>query len=501
MKLTIPFLALLIAGGAAAQKPAPKKPVATAAAANSLGTPGTGGYEINVTLKPFKNQWIYLGHYYGKQLPIIDSVKLDGNSQGSFRGKQPLGGGIYLIGYPDRAHNFEILVDKGQKFSVIADTATLPGKLQFTGSPDNTQFHEYQQAMSAAGREADALVRQRTANPTDSARLTKELDAVNSRVMAYRARIMTETPNSLLATLLRVMRDPETPNKNPRTREDSLQNYRYYKQHYFDGVNFYDERLARTPFFESKVDRYFEQLIYPAADSVIREMDYIMGFAGINKEMQKFFLLKFVNRYMNMKYMWEDAVYAHLFEKYFAQKDYDWLSEKGKKIITDKYYSIVMNLFGKESPDVELPDSNGKKQRLYNVQAPYTLLVIWDPTCSHCKETLPKIDTLYNTKWKKLGLKIYALAKETDGTRKDWTDFMTKKNLKDWIHVYYSKEAEKERVAANIPSYSQLFDVQSFPTMYLLDKDKRIIAKKVTETQVNEILEVREKEKNNKASK
>ncbi|RYZ24118.1 MAG: DUF5106 domain-containing protein [Chitinophagaceae bacterium] len=503
MKRTIiPFLALLISGAAMAQaKPAPKK-AAPVASANSLGVPGTGGYEISVTLKPFKNQYIYLGHYYGKQLPIIDSVKLDGSSTGVFRGKQPLGGGIYLVGYPDRAHNFEILVDKQQKFSIIADTATIPEKLQFSGSPDNTQFHEYQQAMSAAGREADAIMRQRTANPQDSVQLTRQLEAINDRVMAYRGKIMSEAPNSLLATLLKVMKDPESPIKKPLTREDSLHNYRYFKAHYFDGANFYDERLARTPFFESKVDRYFDQLIYPAADSVIREIDNVMAYAGINKEMQKFFLLKFVNRYMNMKYMWEDKVFVHLYEKYFAQKNYEWLSDKGKKIIQDRAYSLMANIFGDPASDVELPDSNGKKQRLYNVQAPYTLLVIWDPTCGHCKETLPKIDTLYNTKWNKIGLKIFALAKETDGSRKDWTSFMTQKGLnKGWTHVYYSKDAEKERVAANIPSYSQLFDVQSFPTMYLLDKDKRIIAKKVTEKQVDEILALREKEQKTGASK
>ena len=84
------------------------------------------GYEIKVTLKPFKNQYIYLGHYYGKQLPIIDSVKLNEKSEGIFRGTKKLGGGIYLVGYPDRSHNFEILVDKVQRFSVAADTANDP---------------------------------------------------------------------------------------------------------------------------------------------------------------------------------------------------------------------------------------------------------------------------------------------------------------------------------------------------------------------------------------
>src|SRR5689334_25209073 len=83
------------------------------------------GYEIKVTLKPFKNQYIYLGHYYGKQLPIIDSAMLNDKSQAVFKGNKKLGGGIYLIGYPDKAQHFEIAIDKSQRFSIIADTAKL----------------------------------------------------------------------------------------------------------------------------------------------------------------------------------------------------------------------------------------------------------------------------------------------------------------------------------------------------------------------------------------
>ncbi|GAA4344799.1 thioredoxin-like domain-containing protein [Flaviaesturariibacter amylovorans] len=498
-----PFLALLLSTAAVAQK----KPVATPTPkpvekrAASTGAAGAGGYEIQVTLKPFRNQWIYLGHYFGKQLPIIDSVKLNDQSTGTFRGSKPLGGGIYLVGFPDRARHFEILIDKQQKFAIQADTATLPRGLSFTGSDDNTQFHAYQNAMAAAGRTADSLGRLRSANPADSARLTAEINAVTERVQQYRSTVMTETPNSLLATLLKAMKEPESPIKNPKTREDSLAAYRYYKDHYFDGINFYDERLSRTPFFEARVDRYIDQLLYPAADSVIKELDYILSFASINKEMQKFFLLKFVNRYLNMKYMWEDRVFVHLYQKYFADKHYEWLTDKGKKIIQDRAYSLMMNITGEPAADIDLPDSTGKAQRLYNVKAPYTLLVIWDPTCGHCKETLPKLDTMYQQKWRKNGVKIFALAKETEGTRKDWTSFISKFKLNDWVHVYYSKEAEKARLDNNIPSYSQLFDVQSFPTMLLLDKDKKIIAKKLAEKQIDEILAEFEKKNKTSASK
>ncbi|HEY1021750.1 MAG TPA: hypothetical protein VGE06_05530, partial [Flavisolibacter sp.] len=90
------------------------------------------GYEIKVTLKPFKNQYIYLGHYNGKTMPIIDSVKLDATSTGVFKGPKKLGGGIYLVGYPDRSNKFEMLVGAEQKFSVVADTANIEN-ITFTG--------------------------------------------------------------------------------------------------------------------------------------------------------------------------------------------------------------------------------------------------------------------------------------------------------------------------------------------------------------------------------
>ena len=100
----------------------------------------SNNYEIKVTLKPFKDQYIYLGHYFGKQYPIVDSAKLDVNSQAVFKGNKKLQGGIYLVGYPNKAGFFEILVDKQQSFSVIADTANLKNGVQFINSPDKYTF-------------------------------------------------------------------------------------------------------------------------------------------------------------------------------------------------------------------------------------------------------------------------------------------------------------------------------------------------------------------------
>ena len=462
----------------------------------SLSLYAQEGYEIKITLKPFKNQFVYLGHYYGKQLPIIDSVKLNEKSEGIFKGSKKLGGGIYLIGYPDKSGNFEILIDKNQRFSIMADAGN-PTGVSFQQSPENAEFKAYQLFMSTNGRLADSLNKLRMSTTgQDSMDLTGQLEALNKKIRDYRIGIMTRSPDSYLTTLLKAMREPEVPVNDPAAKTDSLFAYKYFKNHYWDGVNFYDDRLLRTPFFEGRIDRYFEQLVYPSADSVISEIDYMLAFAGASPEMERFLLLKFTNRYLNQKLMWEDAVFVHLFDKYYSNKNYSWLNEQSKKIITDRAYSLMANITGKPAADIELKDTAGKMVSLYNIPAAYTVIAIWDPTCGHCKEVIPQLDSAYHARWKSLGLKMFGLAKETDGKKSDWTTFIKDHRLFDWTHVYYSKEEDAARINAGIPGYSQLYDVQSFPTLYLLDQDKRIIGKKLTVNQIDEILAYKTKTNN-----
>ena len=86
------------------------------------------GYDIHLTLKPFTNAKVYLGYHYGKVKAVADSVILDGNSSGVFKGSTKLAGGIYFIVSPKKEILFELLVDEQQQFSISADTASAPGK-------------------------------------------------------------------------------------------------------------------------------------------------------------------------------------------------------------------------------------------------------------------------------------------------------------------------------------------------------------------------------------
>jgi thiol-disulfide isomerase/thioredoxin len=456
------------------------------------------GYEIKVTLKPFKNEYIYLGHYSGKQYPVVDSAKLNDKSEAVFKGAKELGGGIYLVVYPGKDKFFEVLIDKQQHFSVIADTGNLAAK-KFINSADNDLFTDYQQFMNVKGKTMDAETKALKAAATakDSAAISEKLKKTTDEVSAYRQQFIAKNPDNILSVLMHLMEEPKIPpaEKHPGGKYDSTFAYRFFKDHYWDGLNFWDDRLTRTPvsLFEERLDKYYNNLVYQHPDSVIREIDWMLGYASASKEMSRYLLVKFVNRYLTMKYMWEDAVFVHLFQKYFSQKEYDWLTPQGKKIITERAYNLMANIMGNPAENISLPDTSGKIQNLYAGNSRFTIVCFWDPTCGHCKELVPVLDSMYQNKWKKEGVKIYAVAKETDGTKKDWLDILHKHKLDGWTNVYYSRDDEKKRVDAGIPGYTQLYDAQVVPAVYLLDKDKRIIAKKLTWQQTDDILAIKMK--------
>ncbi len=123
-------------------------------------------------------------------------------------------------------------------------------------------------------------------------------------------------------------------------------------------------------------------------------------FSRTNKDMFKFLLVYFTQKYVNPEFMGQDAVFIHLFEKYINTGQADFFTEKYRKFVDDRAYSIMANLIGQPAPNLEMTDTSGKIRSLYEIPANFVLVCFWDPTCSHCKETIPKVDSIYQAKWK-----------------------------------------------------------------------------------------------------
>jgi len=456
------------------------------------------GYSIHLTLKPFTNSKVYLGYHYGKVKAVADSVILDGHSEGVFQGKAKLAGGIYFIVSPKKEILFELLIDQQQQFAISADSLHLPASISFSGSPENKTFLEYTSFMNNRGKELTNLQGQlkETKTKNDSSVIKEKIRKVNEEVKIERDGIQNKDPNSLLATLLRALKEPVVPPipTFPDGKPDSTFAYRYFKAHYWDNISFTDDRLIRTPIFEPKLDRYYKDLVSPEPDSLDREIDHMLLFSRTNKDMFKFLLVYFVQKYINPEFMGQDAVFIHLFEKYINTGQADFFTEKYRKFVDDRAYSIMANLIGQPAANLEMTDTLGKTRSLYEIPANFVVVCFWDPTCSHCKEMIPKLDSIYQARWKYEGVQIYGVM--VDGGQENWRNFIKSHNLGDWINVYQTTAQHDAEVAAGRPDYRQLYDVYQTPSIFLLDKEKRIIAKKLTYQQIDEVINLKLKKVN-----
>ncbi len=461
-----------------------------------VNKPGTEqGRNISITLTPLRNCKVYLGSYFGTGKALVDSAYLDANSHGVFKGPEKLTGGIYFVVTPQMTIQFDLLMDKSQHFSIVADTS-LKEKAVITGSPDNDLYKQYAAYTSTRGALLSKLQQDYQASKTkaDSNSNRDKIIQTEKELEAYRDNISTQHPNSLLAMLLTAMKRPVTPAiPIVNGKADSLYPYHYVKEHYWDDVMFNDDRLLRTPFFEHKLDDYFKTMVSPEPDSVINEVKYMLLSARTGKEIYPYLLTKFTNKYMNPEFMGQDKVFIYLFENFYAKGDTMLLNPASRKTIIERAYSLMANQLGQPAPALNLTDTAGRTVPLYSINAPFTMVVFWDPNCGHCKEEIPRLDSMYKAKWKNYGVAVYSVIiyeKEI----KAWKTFMKEKNLSpEWTEAYETLAAKEAVEKAGQPNYRQLYDIYKTPTMYLLDKDKRIIAKQLSIDQFDNLIEAKRK--------
>ncbi len=440
----------------------------------------------------YKSGIAYLTHHTGGNLSIEDSAAVNQKGLAVFKGKRTLPPGIYAIVFPGKRISTDLLIGKQKdiNITIIADTTNLL-RMQVTGAPENVLFQQYQQFVTRKGKqlfeEKQAYINARTAK--DSASSEAAYNKTNQELNDYRNNLVKMQPNSMMAVILNAMREPPYPTKIPLTRQDSLDNYQFYKTHYWDGTTFMDEAVVRTPFFAPKLKRYYGEVMPQSADSIIKDADYKLLLARSAPEMYKYLLNWLTDTYISPKYMGQDAVFVHLFEKYHSKGLSPWLNEKQMDAITRRAYMLMSNLVGEKAANLEMLDTAGKVSALYDLKSDYTVVVFWDPNCGHCKEEIPRIDSIYRSSWKNKNVGIYAVMSENDV--EGWKKYISNNHLTGWTHVYLSPEMSKANNEMQRPSFRQLYDVTQTPTLYLLDKEKRIVGKKLTLEQMNDLMHVK----------
>lgn len=280
--------------------------------------------------------------------------------------------------------------------------------------------------------------------------------------------------NSLISEELILVPDSFVLPDMPEELTDSDSRARYLVSHYWDRFDFSNESLIEKPeITEQAFVDYINILYYVSFDEVKESLKSTMKQAEVNAEMYNHF--------------------AFLFDKYLYEPDSPFrndnfyipvLEEIAKspllKVEDKERYSFQLqmskkNRVGQAANDFTYTLASGESQKLSSLKSEYTILMFSDPDCGTCAQATRMLaesevinKALLLNSPSRVMLTILTVYPDDDV--EGWKASLSAQPA-NWIHSY-----DKDmKIAVN-----KLYNIKAFPTLYLLDKNKKVILKDTT---------------------
>ena len=457
------------------------------------------GYHIEVTMDGLSKDTLILGEYFTTRMIPKDTLVLDAKGYGVFEGQTPFQGGLYLI-YYSPTHYFDLLLGDDQELAVVADTSDLAGSIRFSGSEDNIVFLEYknnlQQKRGELEKQQSLLAK--AVSVVDSSQIQDNLKLINKEMEEYISRVVSEHASLFVSVFIGATREPFPPEEvltGDRRHDDSVR-YFYYREHYFDYFDPFDVRLLHTPLYEGKINKYITRAVVQHPDSLIVAVDFMLKGSRGDDELYRYMLITLFNHFAESKFMGMDVVYFHIAEQYyipdatwsspdFISKLQDNLQKNKPTLIGQKAPNLILRQVPPEHFEMAAQDTAIKKDPhigqdffIHDKENRFTILYFWEADCGHCKEATPVLQEVYS-RLKEKGVEVISchVINSIEGKEK-WVDFINEHHMYDWINCWspYSND------------FRRLYNLQSYPQLFILDQEKKIVAKRITPEQAENII-------------
>lgn len=442
------------------------------------------GYEIRVSIDGLRDSSIYLAYHFGDKQYITDTTKLDGSGQGIFSGNESLPQGIYMVVLPGRKY-FEVLMTEKQYFSASCSHDNFFNTLKFTGSDINTAFIDYQKHWVSMQKEASSIanrVRGNKANSDSLSILSSRQRDYEEKMKSYLRSVVKKNEPNLLSVLVRSMLPLEVPEfdlpagtHNP----DSVKwvkRYNYNKDHFFDNIDLTDERILRTPIFQARLDAFFKNVVIQAPDSINREIDKLIKKCESNPKIFQFVSVYLFNHFRESEIMGHDAVLVKLADDIYLSGKADWVTQEFKDDLHKQVELLRHNLIGLKAQNLVMDSYKGIFVALHDIEKEFTIIYFWEPNCGHCKESTPKLKAYYE-KAKNDGIEVFSVC--TTDNKQEWTKYIEDHGL-SWINGWDPNRSTH---------FDYFYNVQATPLLYVLDRNKKIIAKKLSVDDIPSFIE------------
>lgn len=392
---------------------------------------------------------LYLASYYAKGVQVLDSLLIrDGKAV--LTREHNLPEGVYFLADGPKGDRFDFLIGADQDFDIVISSFK-PSVGSVTGAIETESFRRYQSYVEETYK-------------------TKE------EKIAYTRKAYADAEDgSVLQLILKAMLPPEEDGNTSLlvvNGDASL--------HFWENYDLSDGRLVRTPFFAQRIDYFLYNVLSPREDKIMAGMLPLLERAEQNEEVLKIVASAALGFAVQDDIMGIDALGYEVISRYYLSGRFGELSDKQQRMLVDYARHTANCRVGHQGRDIRLDALEKEKGEvsLYAMDAPYILLLFWEPDCDYCKVMLPVLRDDVYAKYQDKGLKVFAVNTQRDYEM--WKNYLIKNELFDWTHGY---------LAVGESDFMVDYGIQGTPYMIILDKDKNIVAKNVKLDFINQLLE------------
>lgn len=457
-----------------------------------------------------KDTTVHLVKYYGQKLFYADTAEIKSGVV-QFDGKKQVPGMFALL-LPGQKM-FEFIYNNEE---VYIETAlpTLVESMKVRKSEENLLFVEYVQLITDRKKKVNELSEQREKLEKDTEEyktITTQIDNISKEVTDYQKDIIEKHPTKLVSKMILMSIDvtiPDAPKDENGNITDSNFQFNYYRSHYFDNIDLKDSRLVNFSVFHSKLENYFSsRMMVPHWDTVLYYAYDLCDKLDPTSKMFEYCVSWITSNYGKSKQMGMDKVYTFMADKYYCTRNADgkspafWMTEEKLKELCEKTAVQKHLVMGAKPHNLILRDSTDVNwvNLFDDIDAEYTILYFWDPECGHCKKTTPKLETLYQEKFKDRNIEIYSVGKAVGEDFEKWKKFIRDNKL-TFINVAVTEslyQAAKVDARQFIPKFTNIeslnyhihYDIYATPRVFVLNKDKEIIAKQISISQLEDLMD------------
>ena len=375
--------------------------------------------KIDVKIDDINDTILYLMKYKSDKTQSIIDYSSISSAKKTFKNPQNYDEGIYVLTDSKQNPLFEILIGKDQKFSLHVEDMMDLNTYKIRGSKETSDYFKVYSKTIHDKLYIKALESEMEYFP-DNAR---KIDSIKRELYDYQESMLNKDKSSFLNTYIRFIEDSEA-------------------DHYFENLPLCDTRILNSRLLKNKLDDYFDNhMANQNADVICKNIDNLISKTNDYHKVRDYILWYLYSRYFN-----NDLIYIHLSDNYFSKLGINNLTQNIRNEIIKRSDVLRKITIGNVSPTFSYTDDESNKIDLSEINAENIVLFFYKPDCQKC-------------------IRDKRILRQIKNKQKDLTIL--------YINI---SEDNYSNVSQDIINQ---YDITTTPTIYVLDKNKRIIAKNI----------------------